>query len=108
MSDGGEDDTGDQLALVLSDRATVELNEAVASYETERSGLGLAFLAAVDAVHALLRRHPQIGAEVRPRIRRALLRRFPYGVFYVINERHIRVLAIIHSHRHPARWPRRA
>jgi toxin ParE1/3/4 len=45
---------------------------------------------------------------VRPRIRRALLKRFPYGVFYTEFPDRIQVIAIIHSRKHPARWPRRA
>jgi plasmid stabilization system protein ParE len=99
---------GSERTIVLSDRAADELAAAIAWYQQESAGLGLEFLAAVDSVFALVRRHPNVGVEVRPRVRRALLRRFPYGVFYTTQEARVRILAILHSHRHPARWPRRA
>ena len=95
-------------ALILSDRAASELAEAIGWYEHERTGLGLDFLAAVDAALTLLLEHPSIGTAVRPRVRRTLLRRFPYALFYTNHEDRVRVLAIVHSNRHPARWPRRA
>ena len=94
--------------LILSDRAASELAETIGWYEHEKAGLGLEFLAAVDTVLALLLENPGVGMEVRPRVRRTLLRRFPYGLFYTNQQDRIRVLAILHSHRHPARWPRRA
>jgi toxin ParE1/3/4 len=108
MMSGLPEDSSGQLPFVLDDRAAAELEEAVAWYEGQSPGLGLELLSAVEAVHALLRLHPDLGVLVRPRIRRALLRRFPYGVFYVSDSTRIRILAIVHSHRHPASWPRRA
>jgi len=104
----GSDSDARALTLVLSDRAATELAEAVAWYEDRRAGLGLELLDTVDTLQVLLLRHPELGIEVRPRIRRALLRRFPYGVFYTISADAVRILAIVHSHRHTARWPRRA
>ena len=88
--------------------AAAELAETVEWYEAQRVGLGLEFLDAVDAAFSHLRRQPDIGPEVRPRVRRVLLRRFPYGVFYTVRPELIEVLAVIHARRHPARWPRRA
>jgi hypothetical protein len=38
---------------------------------------------------------------VYPRVRRASLRRFPYGVFYTIREDRIDVLAVYHARRRP-------
>lgn len=108
MAEMSNEQSRGRRTLILSDRAASELAEATGWYEYERVGLGLEFLAAVDAALTLLREHPDIGTEVRPRVRRTLLRRFPYGLFYTNQEDRVRVLAIVHSNRHPARWPRRA
>jgi toxin ParE1/3/4 len=94
--------------VVLSSGAAAELAEAVAWYEAQSPGLGIELLGAVDAVRSLIQRHSDAGKLVRPRIRRALLKRFPYGVFYTEFPDRIQVIAIIHSRKHPARWPRRA
>ncbi len=92
--------------LVVQPRAAAELVEATEWYDSQRYGLGLEFVDSVDTVLALIRRHPIVGQEVRSRIRRVLLKRFPFGVFYTIRSDRIDVLAVVHSRRHPARWPR--
>ena len=38
---------------------------------------------------------------VRGNIRRALLRGFPYGVFFTVHADTVQVLAVVHLHRHP-------
>jgi plasmid stabilization system protein ParE len=41
------------------------------------------------------------------RTRRALLRRFPYPVLYVLEDQLILVTAVFHGHRDPRRWSER-
>ena len=52
--------------------------------------------------------YPESLPVVRPRIRRVLLRRFPYGIFYVVQPSVVLVLAVIHARRAPETWPRAA
>jgi plasmid stabilization system protein ParE len=37
-------------------------------------------------------------------VRRGLVRRFPYGVFYVVTDDAIVILAVFHASRDPAGW----
>lgn len=67
-----------------SQDATFELFEASDHYESEQEGLGFVFLAAVDATIQRLARHPELGPIVFGQLRRVLVRRFPYAVFYRI------------------------
>lgn len=69
--------------------------------------MGRAFVLAVDAALAGIREYPAAHAEVRPQVRRALVGGFPYGVFYTEYPDRITVLAVIHTRRHPRRWPSR-
>lgn len=64
--------------------AQADITDAVRWYEQQDKGLGAEFLRALDACFALIQRSPEAHAHVHPRVRRALLRRFPYGVFYVV------------------------
>ncbi len=41
---------------------------------------------------------------IRGRLRRVLLRRFPYGVYYKVYPSSISVVGVIHGHRHPDTW----
>jgi plasmid stabilization system protein ParE len=48
---------------------------------------------------------PLLYTEVIPGVRRTLLPRFPYGVFYTVKIDLVHVLAVIHNARNPRRWP---
>lgn len=40
-------------------------------------------------------------------IRRVLIHRFPFGIFYIEGEKHITVLAVLHARRNPQTWKER-
>jgi toxin ParE1/3/4 len=61
-----------------------------------------------DAVLQGLRENPEIHPRVDVRVRRAALPRFPYGIFYIIDDQAIRVIAILHRARSPERWRQRS
>ena len=63
--------------LVLLRRAEAEIEEGRGWYEGQAPGLGRAFVLAIDGTLAGIRGHPAAHAEVRPRVRRALVRGFP-------------------------------
>lgn len=71
---------------MLRPQAAFETNAAFQWYERQREGLGHEFLRALDAALAALAREPLLSREIRPGVRRALLRRFPYGVFLTLCE----------------------
>jgi toxin ParE1/3/4 len=91
----------------IEPEAEAELGEAVDWYEARVRGLGSEFLRAVRAVFALVERNPGQFPRVRNEIRRALIRRFPYAVYYVAEPDQISVIACIHTRRHPRRWQSR-
>ena len=76
-------------------------------YERRRRGLGFEFLFALDAAMQALRRLPEGHEVVDLRTRKALLRRFPYLVLYVLEDQVILVTAVFHGHRDPRRWSER-
>lgn len=92
----------------VTPRAASELDAAFAWYELQRGGLGTEFLRAVEAALAGAARHPAMYPAVHGRVRRALLRRFPYGVFYLEEPDAVVVLGVIHAHQDPRDWPRGA
>lgn len=96
------------LRIVLGRRARRETAEAASWYEGESPALGRAFLELVDTVLARVAENPQQFPVVHRDIRRALLKRFPYGVFFRIKPDTIKVVAILHLARHPSRWQSRS
>lgn len=95
--------------LILRPEAEADLADAYHWYEDRVAGLGSEFLRSVEAVTSLIEANPQLFQIVhRGIVRRALTRRFPYGVYFVEGERTISVIAVIHAKRNPRAWQDRA
>lgn len=94
--------------VAVRPEAAREIQETFDWYEERSEGLGLEFLRAADACLSLIRRNPEAFPVAHDQVRRALLRRFPYALFYLIREDAIVVLACFHIKRSPADWLRRA
>ena len=89
------------LPVRVRHRAELDVDEAYAWYESRTEGLGEAFLRATEACLARIARHPEAHVVAQGRVRRARLRRFPYGVYYTIREDFVDVLAVYHGRRRP-------
>ena len=85
-----------------------EVEGAVEHYEEQSPGLGLEFLRSLRATIASVRRAPEMYPRVHGETRRALLRRFPYAVFYREVTDAVVVLGVVHTHRDPQVWQSRA
>jgi plasmid stabilization system protein ParE len=93
--------------LRLTPEAELDLDEAHLWYQAQAPGRAADFVAAVNSCVTSIRRHPEAYQMVDPTMRRALLRRFPYAVFYEIGPVEIMVYAVFHCARNPRAWKRR-
>ncbi len=94
--------------VIFTPRARAELIDAQDWYENEVSGLGKRFRAAVGAVIELMSANPRQFPVVHKSIRRALLRRFPYALMFVIEaDESLTVIACFHGSRDPVLWQKR-
>ena len=93
--------------LVSDSRADIDIEAAFEWYERERPGLGLEFLNELRAAYGRIVDGPLKYPQLRSNIRRALLKRFPYAVFFAVEDEIIVVLAVLHTSRDPAEWQRR-
>ena len=94
-------------ALVIRAEAEADLAEAFDWYDASRLGLGDEFLAEVDGVVERMIENPSRFATVYRHVRRALLRRFPYKVFYYVEADRVVVIGVVHAKRHPQVWQSR-
>ena len=95
------------VRLVISPEAELDLGEAYAWYEEHRLGLGEEFLWCVDACLQAICRKPEGHAIIYKNYRRALVRRFPYAVFYEYADGTVTVYCIFHASRDPQKWRER-
>jgi plasmid stabilization system protein ParE len=87
--------------------ARAELIEAQDWYEAEASGLGRRFREAIDALTERMSANPLQFPMLYKNVRRALLRRFPYSLFFVIEDDTLLVIACFHASRDPSHWQKR-
>ena len=92
---------------VFRPAAAADVDEAYRWYEAQRVGLGEEFLAAVSAALEFVQENPEQYPVVYREARRALLRRFPYGLYYRIVEGQVVVVPCFHARRDPRRWQSR-
>lgn len=90
--------------LVVRPAAEADIVDAALWYEHRASGLGSEFLRAVDVSLAEVARMPERFPVVYRGSRRALLRRFPYAVYFVASPEIVSVVACMHARREPRRW----
>lgn len=98
------------MSLQLRPEAQADLATAAAWYEEQAKGLGKLFLAEVRQCIHRIHANPEAYPVVQGQTRRALIRRFPYGIIFLIVPEHsvIVVLAVLHCGRDPRLWSRRA
>jgi plasmid stabilization system protein ParE len=92
------------LPVVTRPAAAAEIETAYRWYEKEREGLGSEFLEAVEKMVKSIAENPERFPAIRKDIRRAVLRRFPYSIFYRIVSGHVVVIACFHGKRNPRVW----
>jgi plasmid stabilization system protein ParE len=93
--------------LVVRPGAEADLADAALWYEARAAGLGSEFLRSVDACLSEVARAPETFPSIHRSVRRALLRRFPYGVFFVVSDGAVSVIACLHVRRDPLLWTAR-
>jgi plasmid stabilization system protein ParE len=98
------------MRVELASAAEVELADATAWYLAQglepEHGLELAerFVDAVERGMRLIAERPQLHPEIEPRVRRAVLRGFPYSLIYAVEPNCILVMAVMHHKRSPGYW----
>ncbi|MDX1946049.1 MAG: type II toxin-antitoxin system RelE/ParE family toxin [Pirellulaceae bacterium] len=87
--------------------AEVEYEEARQWYEEQRPGLGQEFAMEIDACLERIRHSPEMYARIKNNYRQALVRRFPYAIYYEFDGELITVYAVFHGSRDPKTLNRR-
>jgi plasmid stabilization system protein ParE len=96
-----------KYALVFRLEVREELNEAYSWYESQQPSLGDEFLDCMDEILNRICLMPESYAVVYRDVRRAIVRRFPYAIYYRIVSSRVIVTAIFHSRREPKLWQER-
>ena len=92
------------LPVVLRAEAEAEFDEAFDFHETARPGRGVRFANLVRRVFLRIDARPQAHRVVMANVRRAVVPKFPYCVYYRADATRVEVLAVFHTSRDPSIW----
>lgn len=94
------------LSILLRPEAEEDVAKIYQWYESQHAGLGDEFVGILQQKLEIAREHPEAFQIVYKNIRRIILAKFPYLVFYIPTETKVVVLAVLHAFRDPVHWPR--
>ena len=77
----------------------LDLDETMLWYEDEQKGLSLRFFKSFEMAIEKIEKNPNAFLEVTPGVKRILLRKFPYKIFYTVSEKTIFILGVFHAKR---------
>ncbi len=85
--------------------AESELLEIVARYESKKPGLGAVYFAEFEKNMTYICEAPnRYPVELKPDIRRKVMKKFPFTILYREKLNSIQILALAHHRRRPAYW----
>lgn len=90
------------LPVILRPEAREEYDNAFDYYEAQRAGLGPAFASRVQAVLSRIGKNPKMHGTVCGAIRKAVVKKFPYCIYYRELADRVEVIAVFHTSRDPA------
>ena len=87
--------------------AYADIENAAGWYEERRGGLGIAFVLEFDAALFRVSENPEAYAQQFGSVRRVLMRRFPFAIYYEFSPTIVEVFAVLHQHQEPTAWTSR-
>jgi toxin ParE1/3/4 len=94
--------------IEIDSEAEEEFRAGADYYENEKPGLGFEFTAAVEEAIDRIVQSPRAFSPYRiGGLRKFVLRRFPYSIFFLELDDRIWIAAIAHQHRQPGYWHHR-
>ncbi len=92
------------MKVQFTDIAQQEYLDAIDYYNSQRDGLGYEFAIEIDDGIQNIRRYASAWQQLSTRIRRYLIKRFPFGIIYSSEDNTIIVLSIMNLHQKPKNW----
>ena len=90
--------------VIIRPEAESDIKDAYDWYEAQRKGLGENFLLCIEEALSRISHNPAIYSVVYRKVRRILIHRFPFALFFIEGEERISVLAVLHARRDPKTW----
>ena len=93
------------MNLRYTDRAKNDLELSFEWYEKQRRGLGFEFLDCIEIAIKEILTFPEMFQICYLNFRRIVIRRFPFSVFYTIEDKEIIIHSVFDNRQNPERRP---
>jgi plasmid stabilization system protein ParE len=87
--------------------AETDVADAAAWYENQSAGLGGEFLDEILATCNSIAENPQMYPILYRDTRRAVIHKFPFGLYYRVENNLVTIVAVMHGSRDPNKWQKR-
>ena len=87
--------------------AETDVADAAAWYESQIAGLGAEFLDEILSTCNSIAENPEIYPIVYRKTRRAVIHKFPFGIYYRVENRLAIIVTVLHGSRDPSKWKSR-
>jgi toxin ParE1/3/4 len=85
--------------VVVKPQAWFDLVGAMLWYDSKRQNLGREFFNDFEVAIERIKTNPNAFREIMPEVKRILIKRFPYKVFYTVTENTIYIIGVAHAQR---------
>lgn len=96
-----------RYSLIINPFAEDDIIEAKNWYKTRQENLDTDFISEIKKTILRITENPFQYPKVKNPIRMAVVERFPFIIFFYLNEMNINVFAVFHTSRNPANWKKR-
>ncbi|WP_009632108.1 type II toxin-antitoxin system RelE/ParE family toxin [Synechocystis sp. PCC 7509] len=95
------------MKYVFHPEALAEYTDAVQYYKKQRTELAQAFINSIEDAVYQIKEQPTRYLVIDEDVQRCMTRKFPYAIFYTVEQEYILILAIAHCSREPRYWKSR-
>jgi toxin ParE1/3/4 len=88
-----------QYNLIIRPEAETDLTEIFTWYESKRKGIGHRFLFQINTGFEFIVNNPKLLRKVYTNVRRYIVKKFPYKIYYKVIKDKIIILAVLYSGR---------
>jgi plasmid stabilization system protein ParE len=93
------------MRLLYTDRSKEDVELAFEWYEKQQKGLGVEFLNCIEASLNNILNFPEMYAACYLNFRRCVVSRFPFSIFYTVEDYQIVIHAILNNRQDPQKRP---
>ena len=95
-------------SLSIRKEAEADIAEAYQYYESCRENLGSDLITCIEESFSRIENNPRQYKTIHKNVHRALVRKFPYGIYYVLINEQIVILGVLHARKNPKHWQSRS